>query len=75
MMSNGIQGHNVLTHWGQDKMTNIFQEIFKCIFLKETVWISIKISLKFVLKDPTNNINSIIGSDNGLAPVKREAII
>ena len=29
--------------------------IFKCIFLNENVWISIKISLKFVLKGPINN--------------------
>ena len=30
--------------------------IFKCIFLNENVWISINISLKFVPKDPINNI-------------------
>ena len=29
---------------------------FKCIFLNENVWISIKISLKFVPKGPINNI-------------------
>ena len=29
--------------------------IFKCIFLNENVWISIKISLKFVPKDPIIN--------------------
>ena len=32
--------------------------IFKCFFLKENVWISIKISLKFVPNGPTNNIPS-----------------
>ena len=31
-------------------------DIFKCIFMNENVWISIKISLKFVLKDLINNI-------------------
>ena len=31
-------------------------DIFKCIFLKENVLISIKISLKFVPKGPINNI-------------------
>ena len=36
--------------------------------------ISIKISLKFVPNGPINN-KSIIGSDNGLAPVRRQTII
>ena len=31
-------------------------DIFKCIFLNGNVWISIKISLKFVCKGPINNI-------------------
>ena len=31
-------------------------DIFKCIFLNENVWISIKISLKFVPKGPINII-------------------
>ena len=31
-------------------------DIFKCIFLIENVWIPIKISLKFVPKGPINNI-------------------
>ena len=31
-------------------------DIFKCIFLNENVWISIKISLMFVPKGPINNI-------------------
>ena len=31
-------------------------DIFKCIFLNENVWISIKISLKSVCKGPVNNI-------------------
>ena len=30
-------------------------DIFKCIFLTENVWISIKIPLKFVAKGPINN--------------------
>ena len=34
--------------------------IFKCIFLDENVWISIKISLTFVLKDPINNIPALV---------------
>ena len=30
--------------------------IFKCIFLNENVWISIRISLKFIPKGQVNNI-------------------
>ena len=35
-------------------------DIFKCIFLNENVWIPIKISLKFVPKGPINNIPSLV---------------
>ena len=35
-------------------------DICKCIFLNENVWISIKISLKFVPKGPINNIPSLV---------------
>ena len=35
-------------------------DIFKCIFLNEDVWISIKISLKFVPKGPINNIPALV---------------
>ena len=41
-------------------MDTIFQDIFKCIFLNENVWISIKISLKFVPKGPINNIPALV---------------
>ena len=34
--------------------------IFKCIFLNENVWISIKISLRFVPKGPINNIPALV---------------
>ena len=34
--------------------------IFKCIFLNENVWISIKSSLKFVPKGPINNIPALV---------------
>ena len=34
-------------------------DIFKCIFLNENVWILIKISLKFVPKGPINNIPTL----------------
>ena len=35
-------------------------DIFKCIFLNENVSIVIKISLKFVPKDPINNIPALV---------------
>ena len=35
-------------------------DTFKCIFLNESLRISIKISLKFVLKGPVNNIPALV---------------
>ena len=35
-------------------------DIFKCIFLNENIWILIKISLKFVPKGPINNIPAMV---------------
>ena len=35
-------------------------DVFKQIFLNEYIWISLKISLKFVLKFPINNIPALV---------------
>ena len=35
-------------------------DIFKCIFVNENLWIPIKISLKFVPKGPINNIPALV---------------
>ena len=35
-------------------------DIFKCIFLNENVWISIRISLKFVPRGPIDNIPALV---------------
>ena len=35
-------------------------DTFRRIFLNENVWISITISLKFVSKDPINNIPALV---------------
>ena len=35
-------------------------DIFKCIFLNENEWISLKISLKFILKVRINNIPALV---------------
>ena len=37
-----------------------FADIFKCIFLKENAWISLKISLTFVPKFRINNIPALV---------------
>ena len=39
---------------------HFLDNIFKCIFLNENVWIPIKISLKFVPKGPINNIPALV---------------
>ena len=39
---------------------HFLDDIFKCIFLNENDWILIKISLKFVLKGPINNIPALV---------------
>ena len=36
------------------------EDIFKCIFLNENVWISIDISLKFVPKGPIDHIPALV---------------
>ena len=35
-------------------------DIFKCLFLNENAWISIKISLKFVPNGPINKIPALV---------------
>ena len=39
---------------------NFADDIFKCIFLNENVWIPIKISMKFVPKGQINNISALV---------------
>ena len=34
--------------------------IFKCIFMNDIIWISIKISMQFVPEDPVNNIPALV---------------
>ena len=64
--SAGIQWINDATTVTVNTLTPIRYEqhfaddIFKCIFWNENVWISIKISLKFVLKGPINNIPALV---------------
>ena len=52
--------YHLLTHWGQDQMAAIYlATCLECTYLKENIWISIKISLKFVRKGPINNIPAL----------------
>ena len=43
-------------------------DIFKCIFLNENVWIPLKISLKFVPTGPINNIPTLVQIMAGRRP-------
>ena len=58
------------TYCGRDKMTSISQTFQ--ILLNDNVWILIKFSLNLV---PEGLINLPFGSDNGLSPGRRQAII
>ena len=58
----------LLTHEGEEVNTlrprqngrHFPDDLFKCIFLNENVWISIKNSLKFVPKGPIDNIPALV---------------
>ena len=49
---------NILRSWQNGR--HLPDEIFKCIFSNEHVWISIKISPRFAPKGPTDNIPSLV---------------
>ena len=49
---------NTLRPWQNGR--HFADDVFKCIFLNENMWILLKISLKFVPKSPTNNIPSLV---------------
>ena len=53
--------HNGLTHWGRVKMAAIFaDDIFICIFLNKSFWISYKISLEYVPYGVIDNEPSLV---------------
>ena len=55
-----ISFRECLTHWGRYKNGRQFpDDIFKCIFVDEKVWIFLKISLKFVSKFRIYNIPAL----------------
>ena len=55
-----IWPHWVNTLGPRQNERHFADDIFKCIFLNENIWISIKISLKFVPKGPINNIPALV---------------
>ena len=48
------------THWGSQNAHHFPDNIFKCIFLNETVWVSLKISQKCVCKVWINNSTALL---------------
>ena len=76
MLVNGYvleQSRDSISHTEAEKNGRHFaDDIFKCIFLNENFWIPIQIWLKLGPKGPINI--SSIGSDDGLAPTRRQAI-
>ena len=68
-----LPSHNELTHWRWDKMATVSQTTFSNAFYWMKTWISINISLKLVSKG--HQQYSSIGSNNGLAPTRQQAII
>ena len=55
-----LRGPSVNTLRPRQNGRHFADDIFKCIFLNGTVWILIKISLKFVLMGPINNISALV---------------
>ena len=56
----GVETYHVNILRPRQNGRNFPDDIFKCIFLNENIWISINISRKFVRKDPINNIPSLV---------------
>ena len=52
--------NSVNTLWPRRDGRYFADDILKCIFLNENVWISLKIPLKFVPKGPINNIPALV---------------
>ena len=75
VIDTGISGSNIEVRWGNSDiyfrvMINTLgprqngryfaDDVLKCIFLNENVWIPVKISLQFVPKGAINNIPSLV---------------
>ena len=66
LISSLLFGSNVWTHLlfntlrPRENDRHFADDAFKRIFMNENIWISIKISLKFVPKGPINNIQALV---------------
>ena len=67
-----LRPHHVNTLRPRQNGRHFPDDIFKCIFLNENIWISIEISLKFVPKGQINNIPALVQM---MSPDWRQAII
>ena len=68
----GLNVFNILRLKVKQKGWHFPDDIFKWIFLNENIWIWLNISLKFVPKDPINNIPALVQK---MALTRRQAII
>ena len=58
-----------VSHWRPEQNGQHFpNNILKCIFFNEIIWLLIKISLKFVPEDPVGYNESALFLVNGWAP-------
>ena len=53
-------GERINTLGSRQNGRHFADDVFKCIFLNENVWISLRISLNFVRKVPINNIPTLV---------------
>ena len=65
MLRNDRQYKYFVSHWvntlrPRQDGRHFPDDIFKCIFLNENIWISINVSLKFVPKGQINNIPALV---------------
>ena len=67
-------GHNGVIPWGRKKGQHFAGDIFKLIFLNETLRIFIHISLNLVHEGPINN-KPTLSYGNGLALIRWQAVI
>ena len=78
-MSQAIRSGGYLTHLPPGQNGHLFaDDVFKCIFLNENIWISNRISLIMFIEMRSLGSNwqyVSIGSDNGLALSRWQAII
>ena len=59
-ISDAEPSYNFNTLWPRRNEQHFADDIFKRIFFNENIWISIKISLKFVPKGPIKNIPALV---------------